>query len=146
LFATTRQFLDDLGLASLEQLPVLDGAGTGPAALLDQALAPASGGGQGTLALDEAAAAQAAVQAEPAPAEPAPAEPAPAEPAPAEPASAEPAPAEPHATDAVEPAAAANDQGDNADGDAIAVIDDNPTPDPLANEPAADAAPMEPQA
>jgi len=29
LLATTRQFLDDLGLASLEQLPLLDGTGTG---------------------------------------------------------------------------------------------------------------------
>jgi segregation and condensation protein B len=121
LFATTRQFLDDLGLASLEQLPVLNGAGSGTAAILDQALAPASGDGQGSLALDEAAAAEAAAQAGP-------------------------VPAEPHAADEAEPAAAANHQGGNADGDAIAVIDDNPTPDPLANEPAADAAPMEPQA
>lgn len=31
LLATTRQFLDDLGLASLEQLPLLDGDGSGPA-------------------------------------------------------------------------------------------------------------------
>jgi segregation and condensation protein B len=28
LFATTRQFLDDLGLASLDQLPVLDASGS----------------------------------------------------------------------------------------------------------------------
>ncbi|MDQ2734068.1 MAG: SMC-Scp complex subunit ScpB [Pseudomonadota bacterium] len=32
LFATTRQFLDDLGLSSLEQLPLLDGAGDTPGA------------------------------------------------------------------------------------------------------------------
>jgi len=32
LFATTRQFLDDLGLASLEQLPTLDGADGEPIA------------------------------------------------------------------------------------------------------------------
>ena len=32
LYATTRQFLDDLGLASLEQLPLLDGISTVPAA------------------------------------------------------------------------------------------------------------------
>lgn len=32
LLATTRQFLDDLGLASLEQLPALDGTGEVPAA------------------------------------------------------------------------------------------------------------------
>jgi segregation and condensation protein B len=31
LFATTRQFLDDLGLASLEQLPLLDGGALGAA-------------------------------------------------------------------------------------------------------------------
>ncbi len=29
LYATTRQFLDDLGLASLDQLPEIDGSGTG---------------------------------------------------------------------------------------------------------------------
>jgi segregation and condensation protein B len=29
LYATTRQFLDDLGLASLDQLPALDGSGSG---------------------------------------------------------------------------------------------------------------------
>lgn len=33
LFATTKQFLDDLGLASLEQLPMLDGSAPGIAAL-----------------------------------------------------------------------------------------------------------------
>ena len=32
LLATTRQFLDDLGLASLDQLPALDGAGDAPVA------------------------------------------------------------------------------------------------------------------
>ncbi len=50
LFATTRQFLDDLGLASLEQLPTLDGSAmaaalsgalAGQASLLDAA-APAA--------------------------------------------------------------------------------------------------------
>jgi segregation and condensation protein B len=36
LYATTRQFLDDLGLASLEQLPALDGPpGDAPAALVE---------------------------------------------------------------------------------------------------------------
>src|SRR5438270_6312729 len=34
LLATTRQFLDDLGLATLEQLPLLDGAGAGPGAAM----------------------------------------------------------------------------------------------------------------
>lgn len=38
LLATTRQFLDDLGLASLEQLPASD-SGTGDGALADQVLA-----------------------------------------------------------------------------------------------------------
>ncbi|MFP5400232.1 MAG: SMC-Scp complex subunit ScpB, partial [Gammaproteobacteria bacterium] len=33
LYATTRQFLDDLGLASLAQLPALDGAGSAASAL-----------------------------------------------------------------------------------------------------------------
>ena len=33
LFATTRQFLDDLGLQSLDQLPTLDGAGVQPGVL-----------------------------------------------------------------------------------------------------------------
>lgn len=37
LYATTRQFLDDLGLASLDQLPPLDGA-PGAAAMLGEAL------------------------------------------------------------------------------------------------------------
>ena len=35
LFATTRQFLDDLGVESLDQLPVMDSA-AGPMAMLDQ--------------------------------------------------------------------------------------------------------------
>ena len=39
LFATTKQFLDDLGLASLEQLPLLDGGGLGDGAALAEALA-----------------------------------------------------------------------------------------------------------
>ncbi|TMH05524.1 MAG: SMC-Scp complex subunit ScpB [Betaproteobacteria bacterium] len=57
LYATTRQFLDDLGLASLEQLPALDGAsGEMPAALAEAfgeqqgSLLPADG--QDVLALD----------------------------------------------------------------------------------------------
>jgi segregation and condensation protein B len=38
LYATTRQFLDDLGLASLEQLPALDGSSLGSMAALAEAL------------------------------------------------------------------------------------------------------------
>ncbi|HEV8313563.1 MAG TPA: SMC-Scp complex subunit ScpB [Burkholderiaceae bacterium] len=45
LYATTRQFLDDLGLASLEQLPTLDGA----AGEMPAALAEALGEQQGSL-------------------------------------------------------------------------------------------------
>jgi len=42
LYATTRQFLDDLGLSSLDQLPALDAAGAGEARLA-QALAQQPG-------------------------------------------------------------------------------------------------------
>lgn len=42
LFATTRQFLDDLGLTSLEQLPVLAGTRGLPTALADGLPAPES--------------------------------------------------------------------------------------------------------
>ncbi|HEY4082625.1 MAG TPA: SMC-Scp complex subunit ScpB [Burkholderiaceae bacterium] len=40
LYATTRQFLDDLGLASLEQLPLLEVGGAEPAAALQGLLLP----------------------------------------------------------------------------------------------------------
>jgi segregation and condensation protein B len=50
LFATTRQFLDDLGLESLDQLPVLDSPGE--QANLLAALAPAIEGDLPGLALD----------------------------------------------------------------------------------------------
>jgi segregation and condensation protein B len=62
LYATTRQFLDDLGLASLDQLPPIDGSGDGRgeqvlAALAEARPAPslldgAGGDGQAQLALD----------------------------------------------------------------------------------------------
>jgi segregation and condensation protein B len=54
LFATTRQFLDDLGLASLEQLPTLDAAGLGAGAVLADALGDQTAllDPQGSLALD----------------------------------------------------------------------------------------------
>src|SRR6218665_3162032 len=42
LYATTRQFLDDLGLASLEQLPALDASSFGAAAALAEAAEQAS--------------------------------------------------------------------------------------------------------
>jgi segregation and condensation protein B len=99
LLATTRQFLDDLGLASLEQLPLLEG-GPVAGAMLAEALAeqPSLIDAQAPLALEVAEVADAA---ESDPAEPS---------APPEAGSPEPSPA---------------------------------PPDPL---PAADAAPMEPQA
>ena len=56
LYATTRQFLDDLGLASLDQLPAIDGQGDGATAAA--ALAAMEGTGtllgepQGSLALE----------------------------------------------------------------------------------------------
>jgi segregation and condensation protein B len=62
LFATTRQFLDDLGLVSLEQLPALDGTGDAPAAAHDAlaaaiaqvplSFADGAGDGEGTPACD----------------------------------------------------------------------------------------------
>ncbi len=60
LLATTKQFLDDLGLASLEQLPLLDAAGA--ADLLISAVQPDQPElieAQGALPLDEPAAADA---------------------------------------------------------------------------------------
>ena len=50
LFATTRQFLDDLGLESLNQLPVLDGPGQ--QANLLASLGAAADDGQSTLAIE----------------------------------------------------------------------------------------------
>jgi segregation and condensation protein B len=47
LYATTRQFLDDLGLARLDQLPEIDDAVAGP-----RGTAPLLGDGQATLPLD----------------------------------------------------------------------------------------------
>ena len=55
LYATTRQFLDDLGLASLDQLPPIDvqsGGGSAAAALQALETAPLLGDDQGQLALD----------------------------------------------------------------------------------------------
>ena len=55
LFATTRQFLDDLGLASLDQLPALDGSGAPHSDALADLQPSLLGDGQTQLALDEAA-------------------------------------------------------------------------------------------
>jgi len=114
LYATTRQFLDDLGLASLDQLPPLE-AGTGLAAaagaLAELGEAPLLGEAQADLPLDEAAqaaglegaaAAEAAEASEPAePADPG---------APSEPAAAEAPAAEPPAEAADEALAEAAEQ------------------------------------
>ncbi len=57
LLATTRQFLDDLGLASLDQLPPLAGTGEGSATLAEQLGGqPSLIDPQSALALDESAA------------------------------------------------------------------------------------------
>ncbi len=103
LFATTRQFLDDLGLASLEQLPTLEGAPSA-GAMLAEVLPqqPALIEAQGSLPLDEAAPAAEATPAEEPSTDAAPESPLPDSPAdhladrPAEPA-APPAPLEPEA-------------------------------------------------
>lgn len=72
LYATTRQFLDDLGLASLEQLPALEGAASAAAALGaslpgQASLLEAAGGGgaaaEGALPADGAAAVEDAIAA-----------------------------------------------------------------------------------
>jgi segregation and condensation protein B len=65
LFATTRQFLDDLGLASLEQLPLLDGGGLGGGAVLAEALAvqPTLLDPQASLGLEAEAQADAQIEA-----------------------------------------------------------------------------------
>jgi segregation and condensation protein B len=65
LWATTRQFLDDLGLASLEQLPLLQGAGA--ASMLSDALPEQASllDPQATLALEGAAGPEDSLAAEP---------------------------------------------------------------------------------
>jgi segregation and condensation protein B len=71
LFATTKQFLDDLGLASLEQLPLLDTSGLGGGLDGGTAIADALGAQaslldpQAALALDGAAGAEVTVEATP---------------------------------------------------------------------------------
>lgn len=140
LYATTRQFLDDLGLASLEQLPALDTAAFGAAAALIEAEDQASLiEAQASLVLDGGdAPAQASPAAAPDEAEPAavaeaisgiPAETAPEAPAPEE---------EPDVPSSAE--AASGDTPSRGERSA-------PSPhSPLDSEPAADAAPMDPEA
>ena len=83
LYATTRQFLDDLGLRSLDELPVLDAQGEPPAgAHLD--LSGAGAAADALQAALELAPANDSVSHEARPAESIQAEPVPAEPTPAE--------------------------------------------------------------
>lgn len=123
LFATTRQFLDDLGLASLEQLPLLQGAGQGGPVLADSLSQQAS--------LIEA---PASLASDDAPTE---------MPDEAVPAS-DVAPSV--LAEVAVPACTVADASDVG----IAVLEDTPRSEdvspPLSTEPAADAAPMEPQA
>ena len=56
LFATTKQFLDDLGLASLGDLPPLEAMGQANADMLANAVSGVSGAGELLLAAPEAAA------------------------------------------------------------------------------------------
>ena len=109
LYATTRQFLDDLGLASLDQLPPLTGP-HGDAAAAMAALEPVpllDEEPQGALALEaQPEGLPAAAAAEPGASEPRAPEPSAAEPGAAEPHAAEPRAAE---TVAADDAAPAND-------------------------------------
>jgi segregation and condensation protein B len=155
LFATTRQFLDDLGLASLEQLPLLQAASglTLPPELAEaQAVLQAEGAAaeaaaaRATEDVLAAAASVAAVQ-EPDLFDPPPA----SEPAPD-------APAEPAGADAAAagaPAAGLVAEAATPDSAAPAALPWNTepavdaarlTPSPDSTLPAADAAPMEPEA
>jgi len=123
LFATTKQFLDDLGLASLEQLPMLDGSAPGIAAL-GEAL-----GDQPSL-LEEPAQATLSLEGEPeAVAEP--------------PAAVE---AEPPAEEAPLLDLAADVEPVQADTTPLEDIQPEAEAPPTHPEPAADAAPMDPEA
>jgi len=144
LYATTRHFLDDLGLASLEQLPALDAA-TLQSAALGADLQATLIDPQEPLALDGGdAAANVAAPPEPAqlsldgePADPAP--------APDDAPRVEAAAADLPASPALEPAADAP-----ADADVSPTSDperrETPPPTLSTSEPAADAAPMDPEA
>lgn len=172
LFATTRQFLDDLGLASLEQLPPLEGAPSAGVLLaealpeqpslldpqaslvLDEPAAAAGGPGDAAEAIDagQAATPPAAADAEPDPVMRAAEAESLAPEADAESASAAIEPSAGAASPAIEPApeplhAAANDDIVAASDDSVAPADDtSPSPSDPDPKPAVDAAPMEPQA
>jgi segregation and condensation protein B len=136
LLATTRQFLDDLGLASLEQLPVLEGRPT-PGEMLAAALPeqPSLLDAQAPLGLDtDAGADPVSETADPIP-----------DIADAIPETTDPIP------DIATPDAVAPSAGEPDAAAAVAALepvdaDATHTPDPADRLPAADAAPMEPQA
>jgi segregation and condensation protein B len=112
LYATTRQFLDDLGLASLDALPPLDGSGAAPAldmlalqpSLLDGAVDAGIGGEAGDKLPARASADEAAASAVAAPQAPAEA---PADAPEAAPAAVPGTPAQPLADVATQPASPA---------------------------------------
>ena len=139
LFATTRQFLDDLGLASLEQLPMLDGGGLGDGHALAEALGdqPTLLDPQGALPLDGEAVLPLDGEAEPAAAQPDGEVDAVAE---AEP---EAGPEAPPAIDAAPPTESPA-HGNPAEPAAQHAAVDEPLPSE-SDVPAADAAPQEPQ-
>jgi len=136
LYATTRQFLDDLGLASLEQLPMLESSALNPGAMAEALAGQPSllEPEQGALALDGELAIEVSLPAD-------------AEAAPAGETAADIA-TEPavDAEAAVDPVAepAGDSTGDPAAEPAAEPgaerVADSPTPSPSHSEPAADAA------
>lgn len=148
LYATTRQFLDDLGLASLEQLPALESTSFGAAAALAEAAAAADQADQVSLLEPDQAALglEAVVAGEPAAMAPEPkAEDIHPEPQSVD-AAAEPA-AEAVTADTPVPADTPPDtlEPDRRDAPAAELArGDAPAPD--LPEPAANAAPMDPEA
>jgi len=118
LFATTKQFLDDLGLASLEQLPMLDGSAPGIAAL-GEAL-----GDQPSL-LDEPAQAALSLEGEPE-------------------VVAEPAAETEAEAPSLDPVA--DVEASQADATPLEDVQPEAEVNPTHPEPAADAAPMDPEA
>jgi len=166
LLATTKQFLDDLGLASLEQLPMIGGVPGEAAEKMAEGLAgqqPSLIDPQGALALDDDGQPIVAI-AETAVVEPANLEAASADAIEAQDATvaevSQAVPQAPSSMDETPPAessAEADDAGDvnghavDLDGHAQAAVAEpaeppNPHPDTPSTEPAAPAAPMEPEA
>ncbi|HEY0821779.1 MAG TPA: SMC-Scp complex subunit ScpB [Rhizobacter sp.] len=144
LYATTKQFLDDLGLASLEQLPTLEGGPAPTAAALAESLPEQPSlleepgqavlgleGGAETPEVDEAAGLAAASEAQAGEFESAASEAAQQD-------------SEPVAAEAGETADVAEPVAPLADDTPLEPVDDHP--EDLSSEPAAKTAPMDPQA